>query len=115
MKFAMQQAVLGLSLIAAAPVFATTQVPATMTLAPTPAHVKAVQDLLGAMEVEKVLRGVAARSRYPTEAQRKSVFAKLDKTPPATPNVIFGPLTHEEWKAINLRHAELHLGFVHPS
>lgn len=82
MKFAIQ-AVLGLSLIAAAPVFATTQVPATMTLAPTPAHVKAVQDLLGAMEVDKVLRGVASRSRYPTEAQRKAVFAKLDKMPPA--------------------------------
>jgi len=82
MKFAVQVA-LGLSLLATAPAFATTQVPATMTTAPTPAHVKAVQDLLGAMEVDKVLRGVASRSRYPTEAQRKAVFAKLDKTPPA--------------------------------
>jgi hypothetical protein len=82
MKFAVQ-AVLGLSLIATAPAFAATPAPATMTAALTPAHVKAVQDLLGAMEVENVLRGVAARSRYPTEAQRKSVFAKLDKMPPA--------------------------------
>lgn len=82
MKFAVQAA-LGLSLLAASPAFAATPAPATMTAAPTPAHVKAVQDLLAAMEVDKVLRGVASRSRYPTEAQRKAVFAKLDKTPPA--------------------------------
>ncbi|MCS0584679.1 hypothetical protein NX784_24130 [Massilia pinisoli] len=82
MKFAVQ-AVLGVSLLAAFPAFAATPAPATMTAAPTPAHVKAVQDLLGAMEVDKVLRGVASRSRYPTEAQRKAVFAKLDKTPPS--------------------------------
>jgi hypothetical protein len=45
--------------------------------------VKAVQDLLGAMQIEKVLRGVAARSGYQSEGQRKAVFAKLDNTPPA--------------------------------
>ena len=49
----------------------------------TPAHVQAVQDLLGAMHVEKVLNGVAARSRYANEAQRQAVYAKIDKTPPA--------------------------------
>ena len=27
---------------------------------------------------------------------------------------IFGKLTHDEWIAINLRHAELHLGFQVP-
>jgi hypothetical protein len=42
-----------------------------------------VQDLLSAMQVEKVLRGVASRSRYQSEEQRRAVFAKLDKTPPA--------------------------------
>jgi hypothetical protein len=35
------------------------------------------------MQVENVLRGVAARSRYQSEAQRKEVFAKIGKTPPA--------------------------------
>lgn len=35
------------------------------------------------MQVENVLRGVAARSRYPSAAQRTEVFAKLGKTPPA--------------------------------
>ena len=57
--------------------------PVAPVAAPGAAHVKAVQDLLGAMQIEKVLRGVAARSRYQSEAQRQAVFAKLDKTPPA--------------------------------
>jgi hypothetical protein len=57
--------------------------PAAQAAAPATAHVKAVQDLLGAMQVEKVLRGVASRSRYQSDAQRQAVFAKIDKTPPA--------------------------------
>ena len=73
MKFAVP-AVLALSLIFA---------PAAQAAAPAPSHVKAVQDLLGAMQAENVLRGVASRSRYQSEAQRKAVFAKIDKTPPA--------------------------------
>jgi hypothetical protein len=85
MKFAVP-AMLGLSLAFAVPAFAA-PVAAASASAPvdavTPAHVKAVQDLLGAMQVEKVLRGVAARSHFASEDQRKAVFAKLDKTPPA--------------------------------
>lgn len=58
-------------------------VPVAQAAAPASSHVKAVQDLLGAMQVENVLRGVASRSRYQSEAQRKAVFAMIDKTPPA--------------------------------
>jgi hypothetical protein len=82
MKFAVQ-AVLGLSLVFANPAFAASTVPAGQAALPGPAHVKAVEDLLGAMQVEKVLKGVAGRSRYQNEAQRQAVFAKLDKMPPA--------------------------------
>ncbi|MFM2088270.1 MAG: hypothetical protein RLZZ237_3139, partial [Pseudomonadota bacterium] len=82
MKFAVQ-AVLGLSLVFTAPAFAATTAPATQATASKPAHVQAVQDLLAAMQIEKALKGVAARSRYPTEAQKQAVFAKLDKTAPA--------------------------------
>lgn len=87
LKFAVQ-AVLGLSLVSVAPAFAATAAPgAPAAAAPvavsSQAHAKAVQDLLQAMQFEKVLRGVAARSRYQSEAQRQAVFAKLDKTPPA--------------------------------
>jgi hypothetical protein len=44
----------------------------------------------------------------------KRAWDRLDAGPPAVPNPIFGPLTHEEWRALNLRHAELHLGFLQP-
>jgi hypothetical protein len=77
------QAALGLSLVFGHPVFAAAAAPAAQAAAATPAHVKAVQDLLGAMQVENVLRGVAARSRYPSPAQRQAVLAKVDKVPAA--------------------------------
>ncbi|OYO28576.1 hypothetical protein CD932_15425 [Janthinobacterium sp. PC23-8] len=35
------------------------------------------------MQIEKILKGVAARSRYPNEAQKQAVLAKLDKISPA--------------------------------
>jgi hypothetical protein len=82
MKFAIR-IVLGLSLICVAPAFAAAAVPAVQSAAVSPAHLKAVQDLLGAMQIEKVLKGVAARSRYPAESQKQAVLAKLDKIPPA--------------------------------
>ena len=76
------QALLGLSLALSGPVFAANTAPAGQAAAPSPAHVKAVQDLLGAMQVENVLRGVASRSHYQNDAQRQAVFAKLAKIPP---------------------------------
>jgi hypothetical protein len=82
MKFLIQ-AVLGLSLVFVDSAFAATTAPAEQAPVLNPAHVKAVQDLLGAMQIEKVLRGVASRSHYQSEGQRQAVFAKLDKTPPA--------------------------------
>jgi len=86
MKF-VAGAVLGLSLFAAVPAFAAPAALApaatVQTAAPTPAHVKSVQDLLAAMQVDKAMRGVVARSRYPSEAQRQAVSAKFERTPPA--------------------------------
>jgi hypothetical protein len=82
MKYA-GKAVFALSVALASPVLAASAAPAAQATAGDAAHVKAVQDLLGAMQVEKVLRGVAARSRYASEAQRQAVFAKLQATPPA--------------------------------
>lgn len=82
MKFA-AGAVFGLSLVFVDPALAAAPAPAEQAAATSPAHIKAVQDLLSAMQAEKLLRGVAARSHYQSEAQRQSVFAKLDKTSPA--------------------------------
>lgn len=88
MKFVVH-AVLGISLASLASLLPAVAAPAAAPAPTAPAtagsatHVKAVQDLLAAMQVEKVLKGVAARSRYASDAQRQAVFAKLDKTPPA--------------------------------
>ena len=87
MKFVVHAA-LSLSFALANPVIAAAPAPApapaaASVAANSAAHVKVVQDLLAAMQAEKVLRGVAARSRYQSEAQRQAVFAKLGKTPPA--------------------------------
>jgi hypothetical protein len=37
---------------------------------------------------------------------------RLKAKPPEIPHALFGPLTHEEWIAQHLRHAELHLSFL---
>jgi Protein of unknown function (DUF1569) len=42
------------------------------------------------------------------------VLARLESEAPTLVHPIFGQLTHDEWIAINLRHAELHLGFQVP-
>jgi hypothetical protein len=79
-------AALGLAFAVGAPAFAASSAPtapAARAAAASPEHIKAVEDLLGAMEAEKVLRGVAGRSRYASQAQRDAVFAKLDKVAPA--------------------------------
>jgi hypothetical protein len=44
-------------------------------------------------------------SRFRTAMQR------LRDTPPTMNNPVFGPLTHDQWVQLNLRHAELHLSF----
>lgn len=38
-------------------------------------------------------------------------WERLQKNVPEKPNGVFGPLTHDEWINLHLRHAELHLGF----
>ena len=76
-------ALLGLSLVVAEPVVAAPAAPPVTAGAASPVHVNAVQDLLRAMQIEKFVRGVAARSRYQSDAQRQAVFAKLNKVAPA--------------------------------
>ena len=83
MNFA-ARTVLGLALLAASPAFAAANTAATtVTTASDPAHLKAVQDLLATMQIEKVVNGVAARSRYANESQKQAVLAKLAKVAPS--------------------------------
>lgn len=44
----------------------------------------------------------------------KGAMKRLEEAPPKRANPIFGPISHEDWKNINLRHAELHMGFLQP-
>lgn len=46
-------------------------------------------------------------------ARLKRSWARLDAAPPDAPNPVFGRLSHEQWKALHCRHAELHFGFAH--
>ena len=52
----------------------------------------------------------------PEEGLRRfrAALERLRRTPPTIDNPVFGPLTHEQWIQLNLRHAELHLGFQVP-
>ncbi len=50
----------------------------------------------------------------PALERLRVVFGKLEKASPQIANPAFGIMTHEQWIQLNLRHAELHLGFQIP-
>lgn len=41
-------------------------------------------------------------------------FGRLKNESPTLPHIIFGPLSHDEWINLHLRHSELHLSFAVP-
>jgi Protein of unknown function (DUF1569) len=45
----------------------------------------------------------------------REAFDRLKRESPVQPNPLLGPLTHDDWIKLNLRHAELHFSFFHPS
>lgn len=47
------------------------------------------------------------------EARLRAAIDRLDREAPTRPSPLFGPMSHEEWKGLNLRHCELHLSFLH--
>lgn len=47
-------------------------------------------------------------------ARLRAALDRIERTAPTRPNPLFGPLTHEEWILMQVRHAELHLSFLHP-
>jgi hypothetical protein len=70
------------------------------------------------VKIPGVQGGTLATLPMPSEEaleRFRRAFRRLKSKAPNAPNVIFGPLAHEEWVAINLRHAELHLGFFIPA
>jgi hypothetical protein len=63
--------------------FATAPAAAPAAAALTVGHVKAVTDLMAAMQMEKMMRTVVGSSRFGSEEQRTATYAKLEKVPPA--------------------------------
>ena len=45
----------------------------------------------------------------------RDAMSRLEANATTIPNPAFGPLTHAEWIDLNLRHAELHLGYFFPA
>lgn len=44
----------------------------------------------------------------------RAAMERLRQTAPSAVNPVFGRLTHDQWVQLNLRHAELHLGYLVP-
>lgn len=66
-------------------------------------------------KIPKVQGGTVGVLDIPSDqalAMFRSAVERLKTAPPAVPNPVFGPLTHDEWKALHMRHAELHLGYL---
>jgi hypothetical protein len=75
------------------------------------------EGLPAGVSIPKVEGGTLGTDKLTTQEglQRfNEQWGRLEKTAPTIPNVIFGPLTHDEWIQLNLRHAELHLSFFKP-
>ncbi len=58
---------------------------------------------------------------YPDQGSAREALVLLEETirrtqtiPMAAKHSIFGPMNHEEWTQLHLRHAELHLSFAIP-
>jgi hypothetical protein len=70
------------------------------------------------VRIPKVPGGTLGTENLPLDQampRYRAALEHLGRECPAQPNIIFGPLTHDEWINLNLRHAELHLSFFVPS
>lgn len=69
------------------------------------------------VRIPGIKEGTVGMDAIGTDAALKKLRAamkRLDESMPTRPNPIFGKITHDEWKCINMRHAELHMGFLQP-
>ena len=75
-------------------------------------------DLPRGFRIPKIPGGTLGIEPLSTEegaARFRAAAQRLRTAPPTAPNIIFGPLTHEEWTRLHLSHATLHLGYFWPS
>lgn len=73
------------------------------------------QGLPAGVHIPKVPGGTLGTDPLPFDqglVRYRTRLEQLRREVPTRPNVIFGPMTHDEWIRLHLRHAELHLGFL---
>ena len=66
------------------------------------------------VRIRGTANGTLGTDRVPLEEalpRFRSAYQRLAQDSPTAPSIIFGPLTQDEAIQLNLRHAELHLGF----
>lgn len=69
------------------------------------------------VKIPKIKGGTTGAEPISTEDGFEKLTRALDRLAagaPTVPNVVFGPLTHEQWQQLHERHAELHFSFVDP-
>jgi hypothetical protein len=67
------------------------------------------------MKIRGVAGGTVGTELLTTDdgmSRFQDAMERLRRTAPSEPNPLLGRLTHDEWIQLNLRHAELHLGFL---
>jgi hypothetical protein len=68
-------------------------------------------------KIPRIPGGTLATDAVPTAealTHFQTAFTRMNREVPSRPNLLFGPMTHAEWIALHLRHAELHLSFLRP-
>ena len=73
--------------------------------------------MMAGVKVGKVPGGTLGLDVLPADEGLRRFRAAMERlrgSAPTAANPVFGRLTHEQWIQLNLRHAELHLGFQVP-
>ncbi len=69
------------------------------------------------VRIPKVEGGTVGTEPLSTEDALKKLrvaISRLESTPPRHASPAFGEMTHDDVKRLNMRHAELHFGFLQP-
>ena len=75
------------------------------------------QGMMAGVKIGRLPEGTVGVDEMPAEAgleRFRAAMRRLEASPPTADNPVFGKLTHAQWVQLNLRHAELHLGFQVP-
>lgn len=75
------------------------------------------EGLRGGVHIPGIEGGTAAIEDMSLEdglARLRTAWGRLQGGTPRFPHPFFGAMTYEEWMMLHLRHAELHMSYLHP-